>query len=521
MAKNTETTTKFKVDISELKSSLQDANRQIALTNSEFKAATAGMDNWSSSADGLNAKITQLKNVNQNYSKILEDVRKKYDEVVQKEGENSASAQNLQIKMNGLKAAIKGNEAAISKYENKIDEMASAAEEAARQAEELANTEQETVSAFDKLSNEIKEQESDLKTLKKEYSSAVLEYGEFSDEAKVAAGKVSELSTELNENRKKLKEAETAANDFDNTIAKVEQTETQTVSAIDKLSNEIKQQETDLKALKQEYVNAVLKFGETSDEALRLGTQIRTLSDNLKKNKDYLKSSESSADKFDNTLNNTSDSAKKAEKELDGANKKIKETGDNSDESSGKLKGFLGALGKGAIAGLGAAITGLAGGLVAATESSKEFNDNMAKLSSAAKDGGYSADFAEKSFQNMYGVLGDETAANTTVSNFMAMGTSTENLNSLLNSSAGIWAKYGDSIPLDGLAESVNETAKVGQITGNLADALNWAGENEDDFNAKLAACSDEQQRQQLIVDTLNGLYGPRQRIQEKQQGND
>ena len=132
MAKNTETTTAFKVDISELKSSLQDANRQIALTNSEFKAATAGMDNWSSSADGLSAKITQLKNVNQNYSKILEDVRKKYDEVVQKEGENSASAQNLQIKMNGLKAAIKGNEAAISKYENKIDEMASAAEEAAR-----------------------------------------------------------------------------------------------------------------------------------------------------------------------------------------------------------------------------------------------------------------------------------------------------------------------------------------------------------------------------------------------------
>lgn len=347
MAKNTETTTKFKVDISELKSSLQDANRQIALTNSEFKAATAGMDNWSSSADGLSAKITQLKNVNQNYSKILDEIQNKYNDVVRTEGENSESAQNLQIKMNSLKAAIKGNEAAISKYEKSLDELERGSDSSANGTDELGDA-----------------------------------------------------------------------------------------------------------------------------------------------------------------LEDAGDSAKKAEKELDGANKKIKETGDNSDESSGKLKGFLGALGKGAIAGLGAAITGLAGGLVAATESSKEFNDNMAKLSSAAKDGGYSADFAEKSFQNMYGVLGDETAANTTVSNFMAMGTSTENLNSLLNSSAGIWAKYGDSIPLDGLAESVNETAKVGQITGNLADALNWAGENEDDFNAKLAACSDEQQRQQLIVDTLNGLYG-------------
>lgn len=45
MPRNTETTTKFRVDISELKQSLRDANRAIALTNSEFKAATAGMEN--------------------------------------------------------------------------------------------------------------------------------------------------------------------------------------------------------------------------------------------------------------------------------------------------------------------------------------------------------------------------------------------------------------------------------------------------------------------------------------------
>jgi phage-related protein len=107
----------------------------------------------------------------------------------------------------------------------------------------------------------------------------------------------------------------------------------------------------------------------------------------------------------------------------------------------------------------------------------------------------------------MYGVLGDETAATTTISNFMKLETSTDNLNNLLNSATGIWAVYGDSIPLDGLAESVNETAKVGQITGNLADALNWAGVSEDTFNESLAACTSEQERQQLIVDTLNGLY--------------
>ena len=44
-------------------------------------------------------------------------------------------------------------------------------------------------------------------------------------------------------------------------------------------------------------------------------------------------------------------------------------------------------------------------------------------------------------------------------------------------------------------------------MTGPLADALNWAGESEDAFNEKLAACSSEQERAALITETLNRLY--------------
>lgn len=123
MAKNTETTTKFKVDISELKSGLQQANRAIALTNSEFKNSVAGIDDWRKSADGISAKITQLKGVNTNYRKILEDISKRYDDVVKAEGEESESAQNLKIKINNLEAAIKGNEVAIGKYETSLSNL--------------------------------------------------------------------------------------------------------------------------------------------------------------------------------------------------------------------------------------------------------------------------------------------------------------------------------------------------------------------------------------------------------------
>ena len=169
------------------------------------------------------------------------------------------------------------------------------------------------------------------------------------------------------------------------------------------------------------------------------------------------------------------------------------------------------------------------------SESTQEYRENMSKLDTAASAAGMDAGSIADAYTDLYGVLGDETATTTTISNFAKLGVSMQDMDSLLDSATGIWAVYGDSIPLDGLAESVNETAKVGQITGTMADAINWASASndtwtnalsgnaaalsafqsgvsqgmsaEDAFNEALAACCDEQERQQLIISTLNGLY--------------
>lgn len=169
------------------------------------------------------------------------------------------------------------------------------------------------------------------------------------------------------------------------------------------------------------------------------------------------------------------------------------------------------------------------------SESTQEYRENMSKLDTATSAAGMDADYITQAYSQLYGVLGDETATTTTISNFEKLGVSMQDMDSLLDSATGIWAVYGDSIPLDGLAESVNETAKVGQITGTMADAINWASASndtwtnalsgnaaalsafqsgvsqgmsaEDAFNEALAACGDEQERQQLIISTLNGLY--------------
>lgn len=109
-----ETTTKFKVDISELKRGISEAQRQIKLANAEFKAASAGMDDWSKSTDGTSAKLKQLKSVLNSQKTILAAYEKQLASVVAEEGEGSKGADNLRIKIANQQAAITSTEAELS-----------------------------------------------------------------------------------------------------------------------------------------------------------------------------------------------------------------------------------------------------------------------------------------------------------------------------------------------------------------------------------------------------------------------
>lgn len=118
-----ETTTKFKVDISELKKGIQDANRQIRLANAEFKAAAAGMDDWAKSADGIQKKIESLKTVLSNQERILSSYEKQLDLIVEQYGENSKEADEMRIKIAQQTATVNTTKKSIEGYTKQLDEM--------------------------------------------------------------------------------------------------------------------------------------------------------------------------------------------------------------------------------------------------------------------------------------------------------------------------------------------------------------------------------------------------------------
>ena len=297
MAKN-DTTTRFNADISELKAAFQEASRQIKLANSEFKAASSGMEDWNKSADGVTAKLSQLDKVLDAQKKQLKSLNDQYELTVKEYGENSAAAENLKIKINNQQAAINSTQQQINSYNQQLQNMQSQA--------------QKSESAAEKLRDEIKNQEQDLSKLKSEYASVVLEQGRESNEAKALANQIDSLSNSLNDNRNKLKDAENAANEFDNSLNNSAKATEESKSAFEKLHDEIKNQEQDLSKLKSEYASVVLEQGRESNEAKALAGQIKNLSDDLDVNRVRLQNAETAADEFDNALSDVNDTSGKS-----------------------------------------------------------------------------------------------------------------------------------------------------------------------------------------------------------------
>ena len=231
---------------------------------------------------------------------------------------------------------------------------------------------------------------------------------------------------------------------------------------------------------------------------------------------------------------------------LVAAAKAAKKSGKNIDDSmmqaTRKVVAFknksltaLGDFAKKGVKAAGAAVAGMTAAVIALDGATEEYRVAQGKLNAGFQAAGLSADTARKSYRNFYAILGDTDTA-TEASQLLAnMAKNDEEVTKWTRIAAGVHGTFGDSLPIEGLVESANETARTGQITGVFADAINWAtkeGEKfgvalkadteankewneavksaasaEDFFNLALKNCSDESARQKLIVDTLSKTY--------------
>jgi len=368
----------MQLDVTDLKTGIKEANKIIASSKDEFKNATAGMDMWSKSSEGLNAKLGQLGKQLTAQEKIAAGYEAEIARVSEQEGDHSEELKKLQSQLQTAQNAIKETQKNINHYSDSLVEV--------QRAEKDANSE------LGKLTKTIDEQKKELNDLTKDYKSAVLQYGKNSREAKALAKQIKDLSGEIEDNEDKVQKADDA-------------------------------------------------FG-------RLG---RT----------------------------------------------VKEVSGQAFEKSVKT-----------FAKVGAAVTGLVGSFLATAEGTRELRTNMGRVDTAFSEAGFSAEQAEKTYSEFYGILGDDGQTTEAINHLAKLAKSEEDLAKWADIASGVMGTFGDSLPIESLTEAANETAKTGEVAGSLADALNWAGVSQDKFQKSLDKCNTEQERNELITKTLNELYG-------------
>ncbi len=192
------------------------------------------------------------------------------------------------------------------------------------------------------------------------------------------------------------------------------------------------------------------------------------------------------------------------------ANREIDQTTEKAGGSERSISKSFKSVGEGAMnmsKKFGAAGAAVGGAVLGLAEGTRDYRTEMGKLETGFTTSGHSANAATKTYQGLYAVLGESDTSVEAANHLAKLCDNEEELNTWTDICTGVFATFGDSLPIEGLTEAANETAKVGQVTGPLADALNWVGISEDEFNEKLAACSSEQERQALITKTLNGAY--------------
>lgn len=294
----------------------------------------------------------------------------------------------------------------------------------------------------------------------------------------------------------------------------------------------------DVAQVNSEFKNATASMGKWSDNTDGLKAKLTQLNGTLDAEKKRLSLLEAQYDELKNAgkentaeaqrlataINNQSAKVKDVQKqisyysdnlkELEQAGVNTKQELDNLTNSAEKqgsvFKSVASGLGKGLVSvvvGAGAAVAGVTASFFGLAESTRETRTTLGKLETAFTTAGLTAEDSKQTYEDLYAVLGDEGKANEAALHIASLSHSQEDLSHWTNIAAGVYATFGDSLPIESLAEAANETSKTGAITGALADALNWAGVNEENFQAQLDACTNEQERQALITSTLNGLY--------------
>lgn len=322
-------------------------------------------------------------------------------------------------------------------------------------------------------------------------------------------GDTTGLDKALKETNKKSRELESELKAVDKALKLDPNNVTLVKQKQDLLKDSIKETKSKLDVLKeaQSQVTAQYKKGEIDAGQYRaFQRELETTKSKLSSLKDEKKNIHVIGTAF-----------KEAKDKVEPVIKKVEKVGSVIGGATGKAVKFTATLGKIDTAMIGKAADGfkkytqtIGVGLAAVTtalaanvETSREWNSDMTKLKTNAETSGNDFDFMKSKMQDLVAITGESDSSIEALSNLMAVGFSDEQMTPAINALSGAVEKFPDTLKIESLSDSLQETLATGAATGQFSELIGRMGDSVDDFNAGLQNCTSEAERQQYALDWL------------------
>lgn len=251
-----------------------------------------------------------------------------------------------------------------------------------------------------------------------------------------------------------------------------------------------------LEQMEQAYADLVAQGKENTREAQNLATAINN-------QRATVNSTQKNIEHYTDSLQELEDAGVDTREALEKLNRENEEFKENAKALGGSiLTGF--AVG---LAGVATACVGVVKGLSGIVEETKELRTQMGMMETSFSEAGLSADSAEKTFDELFGVLGDGGKATEASLHLAQIAKSEEELLEYTNILTGVYSKFGDSLPVESMAEAVNVSSTLGTVSGTLVDAFEFSGQSIDEHNEKLATMATAEERSAYIKEELNKIY--------------
>ncbi len=233
--------------------------------------------------------------------------------------------------------------------------------------------------------------------------------------------------------------------------------------------------------------------------------KVQTMQEALEKAKNEYGENSKEVMKYQTSLNSAETALGKTGNALQEVNEKLEEGKKKSGSWLNKISSDSKKL-EGAFTTASIAVGALAAGIAATIKGTQEFRMDMSKLETNALQAGEKVDDLNSEMTKLNAITGETDSNVEGLSNLLAAGFTGSSLTQVINDLSGAIIKFPDTLKIESLADSLQETLATGSATGQFSELLGRMGVDVDKFNSGLQSCTSSTQKQEYALKTLNDL---------------